>query len=937
MCAYRSSAVHYELISNRRRRAYVREGIVQRQHSEETADVFFPQRRDGFRRPHLYSHVTASELSKKQRPSAYASKLTFPIEDLHTRLWESCMNFAVHIFYRKDSQLHSKLGSLIVNSSIVKVSIMILKFFCHLKLHSAISHSLHNSISVLTGVLFNVDAKSPFTKIEIFVKTRIYLYFRSLRVLSMLEKEHKLWTNRKKTVLLTSNGIAETVQQAKRDYVAWSDKLNEMKRTLDDCISEDQNIKAEKFRLNEKEKMSKYEEGDLIKRSYELQNELDFESKCCADTLRAVGIQINSRNKIIQADTVGQPRLLRCQLAMKENDLEILQCKNNRFRGFGKNIQNQIEKDVKRLISMRNVLYILLENIKDVRQTILDYNSYSTKRPNWNDYYWIQKVLSVLNGNFKIEDGRFVGSISHLDDMLSNLKQYRTLRLGILKKHDVIAFTERAKESTQSVDRAIGAQIKILRHYDQLDSYNEKVEEVISADEIPRIQININEEQQQAFKYFLGLGSSSDIPKFLRFQGKVRNRNLGRIDLQVLIDMIWKEFEKLTDCDSVKCNLQECLYEFLKKRFGIQTIIAEWGYNIMHALEKWVSDAEVELFLLVLTGNLSVCAYKDQKEMIASMQSWMNTLSSSSFHSRGHIAMRKFGKSLNKKPSTNVQGTVHINTVSRNISFFFPSASQQDIDIMVSCLNIDFPAGNFNTNSLYDKSNGEGRKFLQYVRKFHMKKFEDFIQDVDNKMRMAQKERKKYLTDKDILYVLKECDSKFANETWKHYYKFIYPNEESLDQSLSADEVMARLMPILKPSGIYLSVVDTNIKYKAPRFGTDVATSTVDDIVGSDSRNENEKVDDDKPVPLSSETMNKSQQQKLSHKEVEGNITKSFASYNAPCRQPANNSPCIFVDPGVTIPKMIPLLSSPFKRYVKVKREKRRRQITEERGFDALW
>ena len=42
-------------------------------------------------------------------------------------------------------------------------------------------------------------------------------------------------------------------------------------------------------------------------------------------------------------------------------------------------------------------------------------------------------------------------------------------------------------------------------------------------------------------KYFIGLGLSSDLPKYLRYKGKIPNRHISRRDLRALIRDTWEQ------------------------------------------------------------------------------------------------------------------------------------------------------------------------------------------------------------------------------------------------------------------------------------------------------------------------------------------------------------------------------------------------------------
>lgn len=46
------------------------------------------------------------------------------------------------------------------------------------------------------------------------------------------------------------------------------------------------------------------------------------------------------------------------------------------------------------------------------------------------------------------------------------------------------------------------------------------------------------------------------------------------------------------------------MYLFLKKRHGIQSMIAEVGYNLMDALRKYQYDPDCSMFLMILENKI---------------------------------------------------------------------------------------------------------------------------------------------------------------------------------------------------------------------------------------------------------------------------------------------------------------------------------------------
>ncbi|GAB9470740.1 hypothetical protein Gpo141_00007977 [Globisporangium polare] len=146
-------------------------------------------------------------------------------------------------------------------------------------------------------------------------------------------------------------------------------------------------------------------------------------------------------------------------------------------------------------------------------------------------------------------------------------------------------------------------------------------------------------------EYVVALGNHEDIPKFLRHQGKVKQRYLKKVELETLIRKVWTEKRKREVRNPhMTIPLEEVLYEKLHRKYGFQPLIAEWGYNILLALSSYIWDAEIEMFLLCLTNAVTDQVYLDQEQMIESCQHLLFKLSESygneSFSSEHRVLLK---------------------------------------------------------------------------------------------------------------------------------------------------------------------------------------------------------------------------------------------------------------------------------------------------------
>ncbi|KAE9004979.1 hypothetical protein PF010_g12879 [Phytophthora fragariae] len=121
--------------------------------------------------------------------------------------------------------------------------------------------------------------------------------------------------------------------------------------------------------------------------------------------------------------------------------------------------------------------------------------------------------------------------------------------------------------------------------------------------------------------YIMALGMHEGIPLFLRHRGKLKRRVLKKLDVEKVVRKVWVEKRKREQRNPLgRFPLEQVLYEKLHRKYGFQPLIAEWGYNLLLALQYFSWDSEIEMFLLCLTGAVSDLVYVDQEQMIQGCQ-----------------------------------------------------------------------------------------------------------------------------------------------------------------------------------------------------------------------------------------------------------------------------------------------------------------------------
>lgn len=120
-------------------------------------------------------------------------------------------------------------------------------------------------------------------------------------------------------------------------------------------------------------------------------------------------------------------------------------------------------------------------------------------------------------------------------------------------------------------------------------------------------------------EFFEGQGTATNVPKYLRFEGKVRNRRINKRDVLLLIKDVWQERASPADVEKVDGEtepLSSFLHSYLDRRFGEENMVFEWAYNLQDACQRYQHDPRIALFHGILSGELDEALYHDQRALL---------------------------------------------------------------------------------------------------------------------------------------------------------------------------------------------------------------------------------------------------------------------------------------------------------------------------------
>jgi len=221
---------------------------------------------------------------------------------------------------------------------------------------------------------------------------------------------------------------------------------------------------------------------------------------------------------------------------------------------------------------------------------------------------------------------------------------------------------------------------------------------------------------------FKAIGTGPEVPKFLRWNGRVRNRNMGKAEVEKLIRDVWREKMKLDKAKGDREPLQEYVYIYLLKKFGMQGVIAEWGYNIMDALRRFSFDADCELFLEILEGNISEDAYYEQLKLVEKVIALGKKIETAGGDIRhaGRVPKSEFLSQLRKMLSYK---------------------TDEDFDVLVSCINQDMPGDHLYPERLFDEDReGNQKLFAEALRDQQLDEFMQYHHMLEVKLKDAADE-----------------------------------------------------------------------------------------------------------------------------------------------------------------------------------------------------
>jgi len=232
--------------------------------------------------------------------------------------------------------------------------------------------------------------------------------------------------------------------------------------------------------------------------------------------------------------------------------------------------------------------------------------------------------------------------------------------------------------------------------------------------------------------FFRAVGAASSVPAHLRWPAgeRLRNWRLGKREVEDAVRDFWDVYDSevyeqrsaqspnrpaLPITDHFEAFLQQypTAKEFLPDEAGSggQRSVREYAYNLIDGCKRYHHDADMELFLEVISGRLPEATHRRQMAMLASLLDELVT----------EDEMENKGKA---------KGVVSRNAIAAVLRKVFPTRTEEQIGGLVETVDKDCEAVKYEDLFLEDLE-GNQSSFIERVRDQWLRAPRDFVNQIE--------------------------------------------------------------------------------------------------------------------------------------------------------------------------------------------------------------
>ncbi|XDV28788.1 hypothetical protein PO909_032001 [Leuciscus waleckii] len=266
---------------------------------------------------------------------------------------------------------------------------------------------------------------------------------------------------------------------------------------------------------------------------------------------------------------------------------------------------------------------------------------------------------------------------------------------------------------------------------------------------------------------FTGLGTSSEVPIYLQYEGTIKNLKLKKTDVIRVIKDIWRNKTTENEKNDYSRDLQMFLHSYLVEQYKDKS--GEWAYSLMESIQNNLKDDFICLFNDILTGKVDESIYHGQTQLLFHL---LKVFIQSDITQCGSLTVLEFSEALKKA---------------------FPLKSDQDIEELLMTAQTELRSNGVRISyqTLYtEDTDGRHKEFLSLVKKQATAERLQYISNL-----RVQLEGKGEVDAEHLRTAFKTIDPSQDSETLDWYLSVAFKTKECelQAQALNTEVVLQRL------------------------------------------------------------------------------------------------------------------------------------------------
>eukprot|EP00474_Spongospora_subterranea_P011161 CRZ11619.1 hypothetical protein [Spongospora subterranea] len=235
-----------------------------------------------------------------------------------------------------------------------------------------------------------------------------------------------------------------------------------------------------------------------------------------------------------------------------------------------------------------------------------------------------------------------------------------------------------------------------------------------------------------------GLGTGDEVPRYLRISGKVRRRQIGKRQTELIIREVWNMKRVYDRQRGSRSRLSDYFYTYLSTKHGATAALQEWGYSLVEAMKAFQYDADIQIFDMVLRGEVSEDIFEDQTAMVGKL---LEACAAKDGARAGFIDKKMFVKVLLKQ---------------------FPEKTMARMRFLVKAIEAESMFGNHvDYGKLFEENrDGDQGPFAEALRDQYLTEIIEYYQDLRHALEEIGREKEAKLSPEQIRVALRLVDKK---------------------------------------------------------------------------------------------------------------------------------------------------------------------------------